>query len=83
MNLKPSPSQLPSRGLLITLIAFSQYSCALYVGKDTGEKEASLTRVESSTPVKQWPVKDPYVVNHGGKTQVIPDERYEPRPSKK
>jgi hypothetical protein len=34
-------------------------------------------------PVRQWAVKDPYIVNNGGKIQVILDERYEPRPSKK
>lgn len=56
--------------------------CATSADKVATEN-SSLPRIESSTPVRQWPVKDPYIVNNGGKIQVIPDERYEPRPSKK
>lgn len=83
MNKTPIFRLPSSRNLLITLFALAQCGCALYVGKESDEKNASITRVESSTPVKQWPVKDPYIVNYGGKIRVIPDERYEPRPSKK
>lgn len=56
--------------------------CATSADKAATETP-SITRVESSTPVKQWPVSDPYVVHRNGQIQVIPDERYEPRPSKK
>lgn len=56
--------------------------CATASDKAATEN-SSLSRVESSTPVRQWPASDPYIVNHSGKIQVIPDERYEPRPSKK
>lgn len=56
--------------------------CATSADKAATENP-SITRVESSTPVRQWPVQDPYIVNSAGKIKVIPDERYEPRPSKK
>ena len=70
-------------GLFTVMAMQSLNGCALYVSQEKAENESAMTRVESTTPVRQWPVKDPYVVNHGGKVQVIPDERYEPRPSKK
>lgn len=83
MNNKPSDNLRILRVLLILLAGQCLSGCAVYVGKEMTENNSSMTRVESTTPVKQWPVKDPYIVNHGGKVQVIPDERYEPRPSKK
>lgn len=71
-----------SRSLLSVFAGLCLAGCAGYTGQETTEY-SSITRVESSTPVRQWPVKDPYIVNNGGKIKVIPDERYEPRPSKK
>ncbi len=82
MNNQTSCSLRILRLLLITPAGLSLIGCAGYVGQETTEY-SSITRVESSTPAPQWPVKDPYIVNHSGKIQVIPDERYEPRPSKK
>lgn len=82
MNNKTSGYPRLLCGLLIAFAGLHLAGCATHVGGETTENP-SITRIESSTPVRQWPVKDPYIVNNGGKIQVIPDERYEPRPSKK